>query len=97
LNAWYSGCGACKTNARGKILEEYMVANGIQSCHANGKPTFSRLRGNAASIVDVTLANATGYNRIKRWEVSEEETLSDQKYITYYIDKIKRKKRYDEK
>ena len=86
LNAWHKRCGATRTNRRGMILDEFMTINDLHSCRRGNEPTFTRVSGDATSMVDVMLANSRMRGKIEGWRVRDEETLSDHRYIQYRIE-----------
>ena len=47
------------------------------------EPTFATARG--SSVVDVTFGSAAAFREVRNWMVSDEETLSDHKYITMVL------------
>ena len=67
------------SNARGEMLGEWIVALDLHIINRGSEPTCVAARG--SSIVDVTLGSADAYREVREWAVSDEETLSDHKYI----------------
>lgn len=63
-----------------------MRIQGLISCRKGTEPTFERTDGRGHSAVDVTLASETLRRCVREWKVSEEETMSDHRYVTYRID-----------
>ena len=79
---WYSD----KENARGRMLEDYIIHHGLQVENEGSEPTFCRWAygKNCTSIIDLTLSlNMEGL--IKRWHV-EKDTLSDHRPIRMEIE-----------
>ena len=72
------------TNARGKLVEEYLASNNLYVINEESEnTTFENNRGK--SNVDLTITNNLLLPRMNEWECSEEESCSDHRYITYSI------------
>ena len=77
---WLSGI----TDRRGIAVSEMIASLGLIVLNRGSCPTFRR--GDSSSIIDITFASpAIAINTIK-WEVLEDETLSDHHYIQMEID-----------
>ncbi len=84
FNAWSMLWNEKKTDpgAKETLIEEFIVANGLNVCNVNDKPTYER--DNSKTIIDVTLSNDP--DLIKDWFVEDEHTHSDHRAITYKIE-----------
>lgn len=84
LNAKAKTWGSHRENARGEILQVWAGGLELRLVNVGDIPTC--VRHNGTSIIDLTWASPNLVTRIKDWQVlSEKETLSDHKYITYYV------------
>ncbi|OWR53447.1 reverse transcrpitase [Danaus plexippus plexippus] len=84
LNAWSRAWGSIRTNARGRVLESWVLSLGLQILNRGTTPTCVRWQG--TSIVDVTFATPSLAARIRDWRVmAEAVTLSDHRYVRYEV------------
>lgn len=92
LNAMTPAIGSKRTNARGKILEEFVAENELEVLNKGGRPTFRGAMGE--SVIDFTVATQRMAKKIEQWRVEEEtENLSDHCTISFTIKRdIKREK-----
>lgn len=74
--------GSQTTDYRGKAILEWMARNDLLTANDGIAPTFER-RGQE-SYIDLTVRSGTA--EIINWQVVEEETHSDHRYITFEID-----------
>ena len=80
-----------KTDKRGKILMGAITDNNLTWANHGKKPTFMNSMG-GNSIIDLTLTNEAARRSIKDWEVTDEVTSSDHKYIRFNVkDSMKKK------
>lgn len=79
FNAKSPQWGMDYTDNRGQIVTNWMAENGFIIGNVGSKPTFQR-RG-YTSILDLTVFSENMSSRIRHWEVSEKESLSDHNYI----------------
>lgn len=86
-NAHHSIWGSSNTNDRGEYLLEFIMANNLDILNEGNKPTFINIR--RQKVIDITLATASVKHRIKWWHVSDEESLSDHRYILFEITRVK--------
>lgn len=70
-------------NNRGHLVEGWAAGLGLQIVNEWIEPTLSNTRG--ASIIDLTWVTPNLNCRIRDWRVSERETLSDHRYITFKV------------
>lgn len=83
INAKSPLWGSPITDARGEYLVEWLSALDMVVINEGNRPTFER-RG-ASSFIDITSATRGTAAKISNWEVLEEESLSDHKYIFFEI------------
>ncbi|XP_071652962.1 uncharacterized protein [Temnothorax longispinosus] len=84
LNAKSALWGSPATSARGRDLEDWMAERNL--CPLNREDTWTCVRFNGGSIVDVTLANPEGLRRAAGWWVVEGvETMSDHRYVEFSL------------
>jgi hypothetical protein len=83
FNAKSVDWGSPATDARGGMLGDWLAGLGLHVVNRGATPTCVAARG--SSIVDVTLGSASAFDEIRDWVVSDEETLSDHKYIVMEI------------
>lgn len=76
--------GEWRRDWRGQLVEEMISRLDLAVITIGGSPTFRR--GNAESIIDLTLASQQVARRISGWEVLEKESLSDHSYILFHLD-----------
>lgn len=69
------------TDARGRVITEWIAQNDLVVLNEGTTPTFQRR--DQSSILDLTLATPDVKKTIKKWEVSDEESLSDHKFIIF--------------
>ena len=82
-NAHHDIWGSSNINRRGELLLEYISTTDLDILNIGNQPTFvNRIR---SEVLDITLATNKLSNRIKNWNVSQEETLSDHKEINFSI------------
>ena len=72
-----------ETNARGVLLEEFIITNSLAVENVGDKPTFQSSR--YSTCIDVTLSRDLG-DIIKSWEVSDKFNASDHNNIYFKID-----------
>ncbi|XP_023310320.1 uncharacterized protein LOC108917090 [Anoplophora glabripennis] len=91
LNVKSPQWGSDVTDPRGEYLMEWLAATDMTTLNTGETPTFSR--GNSVSFIDVTCATANIAKKINKWQVLEEESLSDHRFIYFEIeDQIHTKK-----
>ena len=82
-NAHHQAWGNATSNKRGESLLEYLATTNMAIMNKGNEPTFEN--SNGSSVIDLTCVTSSIANKIEDWEVSDEESLSDHKYITYSI------------
>ena len=75
--------GSKKPNKRGRSLAEYITSENLKVANEGNTPTFSSANGE--TIIDVTITTSNIIDKIKDWQVLEEESLSDHRYITFQV------------
>ncbi|XP_041973441.1 uncharacterized protein LOC121729121, partial [Aricia agestis] len=76
--------GSSVTNARGRVIEDWLTTTGLVLANRGTASTCVRRQGE--SIVDLTLVSPTIARRISEWQVlSRTETLSDHLYIRFVV------------
>ena len=74
------------TNARGKQLEEFISANNLYLINEDSSSTtYESSRGK--SNIDLTVTNSHLVSEVQQWEITQEESCSDHRIITYSIGK----------
>jgi len=73
-----------QTNARGRILEEFLISNQLHILNDDSDyTTFSRTRG--SSNIDLTIVNTQLLRITKEWEIWNHDSCSDHNIIRYTI------------
>ena len=77
--------GCSDRNARGEELEDVLISKNLTVLNNGTVPTFSNKHGK--SIIDVTIANAYALQNLNLsgWVVSNEDSLSDHRYIKFEL------------
>ncbi|XP_060810094.1 uncharacterized protein LOC132904197 [Amyelois transitella] len=82
LNAKSTAWGSPATDARGALIEKWLITNGLAVVNRGTVPTC--MRWNGSSRPDVTFASPVLARRVEGWSVLEDvETLSDHRYIRF--------------
>ena len=77
------GNPATKCNLRGQLLEDWAVSSGL--CLLNRGSTFTCVRAQGGSVVDVSFATPSLAGRVNNWRVDLGENLSDHRFIRWEI------------
>lgn len=78
------GWGSSNTNPRGENLMEYLTANNLQIINVGNTPTFeNRMR---SEVIDITITTANISDCVRGWNVLEQASLSDHKYIQFKLE-----------
>lgn len=91
FNAHSQSWGSTKETSRGALVNEWMASLDLIIVNSGRTPTCIRKQGK--SIVDITIATEEVNNRILRWRVIDQESLSNHKYIITEIKVTNRKSR----
>jgi hypothetical protein len=73
-----------KTNSRGRKMEEYLTSKQLHIINEeSNRFTFQTSRG--SSNIDLRVTNNNLIASVSEWEISPEESLSDQNYLKHKI------------
>ncbi|XP_039315521.1 uncharacterized protein LOC120360037 [Solenopsis invicta] len=79
FNARSADWGCPVTDTRGEMLGDWAAALDLHVLNRGSVPTCVAARG--SSIVDIAMGSPEAHGEITDWSVSDEETLSDHRYI----------------
>ena len=82
-NAHHIIWGSTDTNERGNSLLEYITSEQLEITNSGNKPTFVIKR--RQEVIDITVCSRDIFYDITNWEVSNEVTLCDHRYICFQI------------
>jgi len=82
-NLHHASWGSTNINNRGESLFNYIMANGLDIMNRGNKPTF--VTSNRQEVIDITIATVYVGNCIKDWNVTEEVSCSDHRYICFTV------------
>lgn len=71
------------SDARGHLMTEWISANNYVINNQGEKPTFTHQ--SYGSILDLTISTENIYQNVTHWEVLDDETLSDHRYILFDV------------
>ncbi|XP_039309946.1 uncharacterized protein LOC120358759 [Solenopsis invicta] len=71
------------TDTMGELLGDWAAALDLHVVNRGSVPTCVAARG--SSIVDITMGSPKAHGEITEWSVSDEETLSDHRYIVMEV------------
>ena len=77
------GWGSSNINDKGGALLKYLVTTGMDILNKGTKPTFVVSR--RQEVIDISLASSNVAPYIVGWRVSDEESLSDHRYIQFQV------------
>jgi len=83
VNSHHPCRGSRDSNERGNALLEYFVTTDLIILNNGTKPTS--VAAGRQTIIDITLASSGIASFVTEWRVSDEESLSDHRYITFQI------------
>ena len=81
FNGKSSEWGETRSDRRGDIICEFVARNDLIILNTGNVNTFQR--GDASSILDLTISSTKIAKGVNDWMVLDEETLSDHRYIAY--------------
>jgi hypothetical protein len=87
-NAHHTSWGSTNINNRGEYLFNYIMASGLDIMNKGNRPTF--VTSNRQEFIDITIATFYASNFIKDWNVTEEVSCSDHRYIRFTVTGIDR-------
>lgn len=76
-----------KLDKRGAAVSEMIASLDLIVLNRGNSPTFRR--GESGTIIDITVASASLAAKTNKWEVLEDETLSDHQYIVSEINGVR--------
>jgi len=77
-----------QTNARGRILEEFLTSNQLHTLNEDSDyTTFSSTRG--SSNIDLTIVNIQLLRTVNEWEIWDQDICSDHNIIRYTIGQVR--------
>lgn len=79
--------GDHRFDRRGGLVSQLLARWQFTVANTGGSPTF--LSGEARSVIDLTFSTEGLAQRIKNWEVLDEETLSDHRYISFEMAQVR--------
>lgn len=88
FNAKSPQWGMTKTDTRGAVMEDWIAQNDLIIMNDGDKPTFQV--ESYSSVLDLTLATSDLKEQIQKWDVLEEDSLSDHNYITFEFKKLEK-------
>nr|CAI5835676.1 unnamed protein product [Callosobruchus analis] len=88
LNVKSPQWGSPIADKRGLYLSDWIAQSDLVVHNTGNKPTFSR--GLTQSYIDVTISTSNLAKDIDKWEVLDEESLSDHHFIYFEVGKIKK-------
>jgi len=80
FNAKHSDWGCPRNDRRGEVLADLITSTGLVVCNRGNTNTFSR-----GTIIDLTIASPRTAQKITKWTVLDEESLSDHYYLYFEI------------
>ncbi|XP_022161818.1 uncharacterized protein LOC111027709 [Myzus persicae] len=80
FNAKHTYWGCPQNDRRGEILADLIDATGLVVCNKGNSCTFNR-----GTIIDLTITTPRTAQRITKWTVLDEESLSDHYYLWFEI------------
>jgi hypothetical protein len=85
-NAHHTAWGSTGVDPRGESLMEYLVSLNLNILNHGNEPAF--VVSNRTEVTDLTLGTNKIANLVSNWHVSDETTLSDDRYICFQIGNI---------
>jgi hypothetical protein len=82
-NAHHIICQSMDTNPRGECLMEYLVSTNLNILNNGNEPTF--VIRNRKKVIDLTLGTDKIQNLVTNWHVSDEISLSGDRYIVFQV------------
>lgn len=83
-NAHHPVWGSSDTNQRGKKLCEFIMETDLCCLNTGNKPTF--VVKNRQEVIDVTFVSTYLVDKVIKWWVDDEESLSDHRFVKAEID-----------
>ncbi|XP_043464492.1 uncharacterized protein LOC122499952 [Leptopilina heterotoma] len=89
-NSQHTVWGSSKDNQRGQELLEYLIGTNLDILNTGSTPTFSNAI--RQEVIDITLCSKSIGNKVRRWKVSNEPSLSDHSQIVFEVESAVRSK-----
>ncbi|XP_043483556.1 uncharacterized protein LOC122512018 [Leptopilina heterotoma] len=83
-NSQHTVWGSSKDNQRGQELLEYLIGTNLDILNTGSTPTFSNAI--RQEVIDITLCSKNIGNKVRRWKVSNEPSLSDHSQIVFEVE-----------
>ena len=83
-NAHHVTWGSTNCNPRGQVLLEFIARSKLVTMNRGSKPTFVTSR--RREVIDITLVNDNLAMDVLDWRVSDEESLSDHRFIRFKLE-----------
>lgn len=82
-NAHHTSWGSTDTNKRGEVLFDFLITNHLITLNVGCTPTFvTRVR---QEVLDITIVTNNLARHIDKWQVSNENSMSDHRHITFEV------------
>jgi hypothetical protein len=82
-NAHHFAWGSHECNSRGNLLAEYIATTTLEIANKGCEPNF--VSRNRQTVIDLTLVSRSLANSIDGWQVSQYDSLSDHRQITFHV------------
>lgn len=85
-NSWHESWGSSETRTRGELLQQFFEWHALEVLNVGSIPTWRHEGLGRESFIDLTFCTSFIKNKIKRWHVSSEPSLSDHRHICFTIE-----------
>ena len=82
-NAHHILWGSSDVNHRGERLIDFILSSNLEILNRGNRPTFKNSR--RQEVIDISVASLSLSDRINKWHVSEEQSLSDHNHIEFEL------------
>jgi len=82
-NAHHTIWGDKTIDRRGEMVLDFIIESNLEIINRGTTPTF--VRQNCETVIDLTLAKGDITENVTQWKVSNEESMSDHRYIVFNI------------
>ena len=83
-NSHHKLWGSTDTNRRGEDLVDYLITTDLDILNTGTVPTFRN--SVREEVIDITLCTGSFRDKVKKWRVSDEPSLSDHMQILYELE-----------
>ncbi|XP_043461994.1 uncharacterized protein LOC122498366 [Leptopilina heterotoma] len=83
-NSQHTVWRSTKDNQRGQELLEYLIGKDLDILNTGSTPTF--INAVRQEVIDITLCSKSIENKLRRWRVSNEPSLSDHSQIVFEVE-----------